>query len=74
MAQSKISEIRELSSEELQGRLRDLKQEGLNLRLQQSTGQLENSARLKLVRREVARVMTILSERRHQAVAEQASN
>ncbi len=46
MAVAKITEIRELSSEELQARLRDLKQEGLNLRLQQVTGQLENSARL----------------------------
>ena len=66
MPQIKISEIRELSNEELQVRLRDLKQEGLNLRLQQSTGQLENSARLCLVRRESARVMTALSERRNQ--------
>ena len=66
MPQIKISEIRELSNEELQVRLRDLKQEGLNLRLQQSTGHLENSARLRLVRRESARVMTALSERRNQ--------
>ena len=66
MPQIKISEIRELSTEELQVRLRDLKQEGLSLRLQQSTGQLENSARLRLVRRESARVMTVLSERRNQ--------
>ena len=66
MPQIKISEIRELSNDELQVRLRDLKQEGLNLRLQQSTGQLENSARLRLVRRESARVMTVLSERRNQ--------
>ena len=66
MPQIKISEIRELSNEELQVRLRDLKQEGLNLRLKQSTGQLENSARLRLVRRESARVMTALSERRNQ--------
>ncbi|MBG70803.1 MAG: 50S ribosomal protein L29 [Roseibacillus sp.] len=65
----KISEIRELSTEELQVRLRDLKQERLNLRLQQSTGQLENSARLRLVRREAARVMTTLSERRLQAAS-----
>ncbi len=69
MPQIKISEIRELSTEELQVRLRDLKQEGLNLRLQQSTGQLENSARLRLVRRESARVMTVLSERRNQVSA-----
>ncbi len=74
MADSKITEIRELSSEELQSRLRDLKQEGLNLRLQQATGQLENSARLKLVRREVARVLTVLSERRRQVASEEATN
>lgn len=67
MAQTSITEIRELSSEELQGRLRDLKQEALNLRLQQSTGQLENSARLRLVRREVARVLTVLNDRKNQA-------
>ncbi len=74
MAQTKITEVRELSSEELRGRLRDLKQESLNLRLQQATGQLENSARLKLVRREVARVLTVLNERKRQAAAEEATN
>ena len=56
MAQSNITEIRELTTEELISRLRDLKQESLTLRLQQATGQLENTARRKLVRREVARV------------------
>ena len=71
MAQSTSTELRELSSEELQVRLRDLKQEGLNLRLQQATGQLENSARLRLVRREAARVMTVLNERRQSAAASQ---
>ena len=69
MAQVKIKEIRELSNEELQSRLRDLKQESMNLRLQQATGQLENSARLRLVRREVAKVMTVLSQRKHQATS-----
>ena len=64
MAQTKITEIRELSTEELTARLRDLKQEALNLRLQQATGQLENTARRRLVRREVARVQTILTQRR----------
>ena len=67
MAQSNITEIRELTTEELISRLRDLKQESLNLRLQQATGQLENTARRKLVRREVARVQTTLSERRLQS-------
>jgi large subunit ribosomal protein L29 len=67
MAQSNITEIRELTTEELISRLRDLKQESLTLRLQQATGQLENTARRKLVRREVARVQTTLSERRLQS-------
>jgi large subunit ribosomal protein L29 len=67
MAQTNITEIRELTTEELTSRLRDLKQESLNLRLQQATGQLENTARRKLVRREIARVQTILSERRLQS-------
>ncbi len=66
MAQSNITEIRKLTTEELISRLRDLKQESLTLRLQQATGQLENTARRKLVRREVARVQTTLSERRLQ--------
>ena len=67
MAQSNITDIRELTTEELISRLRDLKQESLTLRLQQATGQLENTARRKLVRREVARVQTTLSERRLQS-------
>ena len=67
MAQTNITEIRELTTEELISRLRDLKPESLNLRLQQATGQLENTARRKLVRREIARVQTTLSERRLQS-------
>ena len=70
MPQAKITEIRELSTEELQSRLRDLKQESLNLRLQKATGQLENTARLRLVRREAGKVMTVLTERKKQAAAE----
>ncbi|NWK56112.1 50S ribosomal protein L29 [Verrucomicrobiaceae bacterium N1E253] len=66
MAQTKIKDIRELTTEELTRSLRDLKQEALNLRLQQATGQLENTARRRLVRRETARVQTVLSERRNQ--------
>ena len=66
MAQTKITEIRELTTEELTSRLRDLKQEALNLRLQQTTGQLENTSRRNLVRKEIARVQTILSQRRLQ--------
>lgn len=56
----KGKEINELSRDELSVRLRDLRQESLNLRLQQSIGQLENSARLGQVRRETAQVMTAI--------------
>jgi len=58
MPKVKFSEISELSVEELSTRLRDLKEEALNLRLQQATGQLENTARRRIVRREIAQVET----------------
>jgi large subunit ribosomal protein L29 len=54
-------EISELTVSELQNRLRELKQESLNLRLQQATGQLENPARIRAVRRDAARVQTALT-------------
>ena len=59
----KIKEIRELSSDELSGRKRELRQEVFNLRLQQASGQMEKPSRLKDIRKEVARIETILSER-----------
>jgi len=52
---------------DLENKLRDLKEEAFNLRLQQATGQLENSARIRIVRRETARVQTFLTARRAQA-------
>ena len=67
MSKTTAKEIRELSVDELSVRLRDLKQEALNLRLQQATGQLENTARRRLVRREIAQVMTILNELKNKA-------
>jgi large subunit ribosomal protein L29 len=63
MAKTKIKDARQSSADELVAKLRDLKQEALNLRLQQATGQLENSARIKIVRREIARTLTILGDR-----------
>jgi len=60
----KIKELRELTVEELNGKGRELKHDMLNMRVQQASGQLENSSRLKFQRREVARMETILSERR----------
>lgn len=63
----KTKELRELSVEELNARRRELRQEMLNLRVQQQSGQLENPARLNVLRREVARIETIVTERSQKA-------
>lgn len=59
----KASEIRELTDLELNKQLDDSRREQLNLRIQQKTGQLENSARLRIVRRQIARLLTEQSAR-----------
>jgi len=61
MAKTKVKDIKDFTNDELKVRLRDLKQEALNLRLQKATGQLENSARIRQVRREAAQVMTVIT-------------
>ena len=59
----KIKEIKELSVDELKARKRELNQEGFNLRLQQQTGQLEKPSQIRQIRREIARIQTVLSQR-----------
>lgn len=54
----KPKEIREMTDEELGRQVRELKREGFNLRMQQVTGQLTNSARVRQVRKDVARLLT----------------
>lgn len=56
-------ELRDKSEVELKAELQDLLREQFNLRMQKGTGQLSNSARMKSVRRDVARVMTIMNEK-----------
>ena len=63
----KIKEIVEMSTPELLTKKRDLRQESLHLRLQQRSGQLEQPSRLRLLRREVARIETVLSKRAKEA-------
>ena len=63
----KIKEIVEMSTDELLTKKRDLRQESLHLRLQQQSGQLEQPSRLRLLRRDVARIETVLSQRGRQA-------
>jgi len=60
----KAKEIRELTEAEAQAKLRDLRQELFNLRLQQQTARLERPSRMRDVRRDIARIETVLSDRR----------
>ena len=57
----KITELREKTKEELITERRDLKQEMMNLYVQRASGQLENPARIKIVRKTIARIETLLS-------------
>ena len=66
---TKIKELREKSPDELAADRQTLREEALNLRIQQESGQLENPARIREVRREVARINTLLSERKRLAAA-----
>ena len=59
----KVKEIRELTDAEAQAKLRDLRQELFNLRLQQQTARLERFSRIREVRRDMARIETVLRER-----------
>jgi large subunit ribosomal protein L29 len=59
----KAAELRELADEDLVARLRDAKAELFNLRVQGATGQLDNHRRLQVVRRDIARIYTIMRER-----------
>lgn len=64
----KASKIREMSSNELESKLLELKGELFNLRFQMATGQLENAMKVKEVKKSIARVKTILRERELKAV------
>jgi large subunit ribosomal protein L29 len=59
--------LRELSNEDLEHRLAERRQELFNLRFQSVTGSLENTARLQLAKREIARILTVVHEREAQA-------
>ena len=59
----KAAELRELSDEDLRGKLRELQEELFNLRFQLATGQIENVGRIRTVRRDIARLKTIQHQR-----------
>lgn len=64
------AEMRDKSPDELRTELANLKKEAFNLRFQQATGQLESTARMRGVRRDVARVMTVLNDKARAAAGE----
>ncbi|MFS8182192.1 50S ribosomal protein L29 [Pseudovibrio denitrificans] len=60
----KATDVRAKTSDELKADLEGLKKEQFNLRFQRATGQLENTARVRQVRRDIARIQTVLREKR----------
>ena len=66
----KPSDIRAMSEDQMKDALVNLKKEQFNLRFQQATGQLENTARMRTVKRDAARVLTILNEKANAAAGE----
>jgi large subunit ribosomal protein L29 len=60
----KPTDVRTKSDDELKGSLVGLRKEAFNLRFQRASGQLENTARMRAIRRDIARIKTILTQRR----------
>jgi large subunit ribosomal protein L29 len=60
----KVSDIRAKTPDQLDDDLASLKKEQFNLRFQKATGQLENTSRVRVVRRDIARIQTVLREKR----------
>ncbi|MGV6803896.1 MAG: 50S ribosomal protein L29 [Ruegeria sp.] len=67
-----VSDVRDLSDDELSTRLLELKREQLNLRFQRASGQLEKTARINVVRKTIARIKTVQSQRKADAAKENA--
>lgn len=59
----KVSELKELAVEELQRKEQDLRRELFNLRFQQATGEIENPMRIRRIRKDIARVLTVITEK-----------
>jgi large subunit ribosomal protein L29 len=59
---SKAKDLRDMNYEELEGKLREAKEELFNLRFQAATGQLDNNARIGETKREIARIYTVMRE------------
>jgi len=64
----KVKQIRDFSDDELMQKIKDLKGELFNLRFQAATGQLDNPMRIREVRKTIARMKTVLTERQNQKI------
>jgi len=60
----KVDDVRQMTMDQLNDELLKLKKERFNLRFQRATGQLENTARVRVVRRDIARIMTVARQKR----------
>jgi large subunit ribosomal protein L29 len=67
---ARFSDLTQLSSDQLQDELLSLKKEQFNLRFQRATGQLENTSRIRIIRRDIARIKTLQSRQRVAATTE----
>ncbi|MGH3650418.1 MAG: 50S ribosomal protein L29 [Acidimicrobiia bacterium] len=68
-----IADLRELTTEELMEALVEAREERFNLRFQVATNQLDNTARLETVKKEIARILTVMREREIESAAEVAT-
>lgn len=59
----KVTDLRTKTDDELKDTIRNLRKEAFNLRFQRASGQLENTARVRQVRRDIARIKTVLGQR-----------
>ena len=69
----KVEDIRQMSADQMDDEVLKLKKERFNLRFQKATGQLENTARVRLVRRDIARLKTVAAQKRAGAGAGSAA-
>lgn len=67
MAQTKATDLRANTSDELKARLIELKKEQFNLRFKAASGELESPAQMRVVRRDIARIKTVLGEKSAEA-------
>lgn len=70
----RLSDLKVMSFDQLEHELLSLKKEQFNLRFQRATGQLENTARVRVVRRDIARIKTLAAQKRQDGAKAQAAD